>query len=188
LTRSPSTTETARDYADSGLTIQAAFVDHYQRFPERDSRPPYIIWGGRKIFTADTLAVPRRGIVRGEILTEQREIRQGFDLKVEGWLQLADGSRVTLLRTWDDPQYEPMVEYPFEAKDGLLKTWNVYEMRYPQGRTVTERWTENAGFWIEEVGPADRIYHCSHGMASPPDFESFVYRITVLPPQPPLGS
>ena len=185
MARSTATTETERDYADSGLTIQAAFVDHYQRFPDRDSRPPYILWGGRKIVTADTLQVSQRGTFRGEILSTKGDVRQGFDLKVEGWLQLADGSRVTLLRTWDDPHYEPVVEYSYYAKDGLLKSWNVYAMRYPGGRVVEERWTENAGFWIEEVGPNDRIYHCSHGMASPPDFESFVYRVTVLPEQAP---
>lgn len=176
--------EHVRDYASSGLTLQAAFVDHVKRFPAKDRRPPYILWEGRQIVTADALHVPSDGVVRAEIIARRGSTRQGFDLKVNGWLELTDGSRVTLLRTWDDPEYEPVVEYPFGAPDGLLRTWNVYEMHYPAGRIVEEKWTGNAGFWVEALGEIDHIYHCSHGMADPPDFESLVYRVTVTPRPP----
>ena len=52
-------------------------------------------------------------------------------------------------------------------------------MQYASGQQVEEKWTENAGMWIEEISPTERIYHCSHGMAHPPDFESLVFKITI---------
>jgi hypothetical protein len=38
--------------------------------------------------------------------------------------------------------------------------------------------TRNAGFWIEIVSPNERIYHSSHGLCDPPDFESLVFRVS----------
>jgi hypothetical protein len=52
-------------------------------------------------------------------------------------------------------------------------------MRYPGGQVVEEKWTENAGMWVEQVTPYERVYHCSHGMANPPDFESLVFRVSI---------
>ncbi len=59
--------------------------------------------------------------------------------------------------------------------------WNVYRMIYAGGLVVEEKWTENAGMWIEQDAPHERIYHCSHGMADPPDFESLVFKIGITP-------
>jgi hypothetical protein len=111
-----------------------------------------------------------------EFITSPQAIRQGVDLKVDGWIRLAGGEHTQLLRTWQDERFEDVVEYPFCAKHGLLWTWNVYDMTYPGGQKLEEKWTENAGFWVEATGETERVYHCSHGLASPPDFDSFVYR------------
>jgi hypothetical protein len=174
-------TTCGNDYGDSGLTIQAAMVDHARRFPDKRSRPRCILWNGRCVVTGDVFEVPREGVVRGEFVSSKTGVEQGFDLKVNGWIELAAGERVPLLRTWHDPRYEPSVAYRFHAADGLLRVWNVYKMRYPSGESVEERWTENAGIWVEQQGAADRIYHCSHGMAHPPDFESLIFRISIQP-------
>ncbi len=173
--------EADKDYAESGLTIQYALLDRVQRLPNRGMRPVYILWGGRHVTTADVLPVPENGVVRVEILSSKDEVEQGFDLKVDGWIQLAQGDRVSLVRTWSDPRYEPVVEYPFLARDGRLHVWNVYKMKYGGGQVVEEKWTENAGMWVEKVSPTERIYHCSHGMARPPDFDSFLFRVSVRP-------
>lgn len=173
--------EIQRDYARSGLTIQAAFVDQFKRFPDKRQRPRWILWDGLRIVTADAIEVPNKGIVRAEFLSRTDEVEQGFDIKVDGWLQLARGERVSLLRTWNDSSFENSVEYPFLAKDGRLRVWNVYKMRYPAGQVIEEKWTENAGMWVEALSPTERIYHCSHGMAHRPDFESLVFKITVNP-------
>jgi hypothetical protein len=173
-----------RDYAESGLTIRTAMLDHVKRFPDKRTRPGYILWHGIKIGTADSIPVPSRGIVRGEFLSGDSNVRQGFDLKIhEGWIELAGGEHVALLRTWRDERLEHVVEYPFFCRDGLLWVWNVYEMTFPSGERIEEKWTENAGFWVESVGESDRIYHCSHGMANPPDFESLVFKLSVKPEQ-----
>jgi hypothetical protein len=172
--------ELRMDYAQSGLTIQHAMLDHWKRFPNKDERPEYILWAGLRVKTGDAFPVPKDGIVRGEFLSWKGGVEQGFDIKVDGWLELEKGEKVQLLRTWNDPRYEAAVEYPFHTEDGVLWIWNVYKVRYPDDRVVEERWTGNAGFWVEVISETERVYHCSHGIAKPPDFESLVFKITVL--------
>lgn len=173
------TAVTVRDYADSGLTIQYAMVDHFKRFPDKSQRPAFVLWGGVQVKTADALPVPTHGVVRGEFLSSKGEVEQGFDVSAAGWIELARGERLRTLRTWNDPNYEPLVEYPYFTEDGHLWVWNVYKMKYRGGQAVEEKWTGNAGFWIESVSAQERIYHCSHGMAAPPDFESLVFKIAI---------
>src|SRR5207249_3070691 len=109
--------EKERDYADSGLSIQAALLDLYQHYPDKANRPA-LLWGGLPIQTADSIAVPSRGVVRGEFLSSKPGVEQGFDLQVDGWIELKEGEQVKTLRTWNDPKYEPVVEYPYFSKDG----------------------------------------------------------------------
>ena len=168
-----------RDYSESGLTIQDAMLDLMKRFPDRKQRPDYLLWGGRKVKTGDRLSVPVRGVVRGEFLSAKGDIEQGFDLKVDGWLRLKESEEVALLRTWNDPRYDPVVEYPFQIDSGPLWVWNVYKIRHPGGQVAEEKWTGNAGMWIEEISPTERIYHCSPGMVHRPEFESLVFKIAV---------
>jgi hypothetical protein len=168
------------DYAQSGLTIQSAMKDHARRFPDKRTRPRYILWGGLKIMTADAIQVQQSGIVRAQFLRARSDVEQGIDLSIEGWLRLGGGEQVTLLRTWADPRLESGVEYPFHSNNGQLWTWNVYKVHYPGGQIVEEKWTGNAGFWVEKLSETDRIYHCSSGGIDPPDFESLVYHVTVL--------
>jgi len=107
-------------------------------------------------------------------------IEQGFDIEIDnGWLRLMNGEQISHLRTWKDECYEDTVEYPFFSADRRLWVWNVYKMIYPGGQVIEEKWTENAGFWVEELAEFERIYHCSHGMAYPPDFESLVFKIAI---------
>lgn len=170
----------AKDYADSGLSIRTAFLDQGKRSVAA-RRLDYILWAGLRVKTGDSFDVPKDGVVRGEFLSCKPDIEQGFDVKVDGWLKLADGSKISTLRTWNDPRLGSAVEYPFHSRDQKLWVWNVYKMRYPGGQVVEEKWTENAGFWVEGISERERIYHCSHGAASPPDFEALVFRITIQP-------
>ena len=167
------------DYAQSGLTIEVAMKDHFRRFPNKLTRPPHILWGCLTVKTADSIPVERSGVMRAEFLYARTDIEQGFDLRVEGWFRLTGGEQLTLIRTWTDPNLEPWVEYPFFSSDGQLSTWNVYKARYHGGQVVEEKWTGNAGFWVEQLSVTDRIYHCSPGGLDRPDFESLVYRVTV---------
>ena len=167
------------DYAQRGVSISAAFLEQARRVP-KEERPDYVLWGGSKVQTGDRIPVPRKGRVRGEFLSAKPVTEQGFDMKVKGWLELAAGERVSPLRTWYDEKYEATVEYPFSSRDGLLLVWNVYKMHYPGGQIVEEKWTGNAGFIVEQIGERDRIYHCSPGNLSEPDFESLVFRISIL--------
>ena len=142
--------DTERDYSMSGFEIQQAMVDHLRKHPDKKTRPKTILWNHRHIRTSDSILVPREGIVRVEFVSYTTSVRQGIDLMLDdGWIQLADGQQITHLRTWADERFENVVEYPFFSGDGLLWTWNVYEMTYPGGLRVEEKWTGNAGFWIE---------------------------------------
>jgi hypothetical protein len=170
-----------KDYAESGLTIREALLDQVKRFPDKARRPEGILWAGLAVNTGDALPVPTEASVRGEFLSSKGDVEQGFDLKLDGWLRLEKGEKVSLLRTWNDSRYEPLVEYPFHSNDGRMWVWNVYKRRFPNGRTVEEKWTENAGLWVERVSETERIYHCSHGFVYPPDFESLVFKITLNP-------
>ena len=169
------------DYANSSLTIREALLDRAKRFPGKAERPEHILWKGLTVTTGDAFRVPREGVVQGEILFSKGELEQGFDLKLDGWLRLENGDKVSSLRTWNDPRYEAVVEYPFQSKDGRLWVWNVYKRHLPDGRAIEEKWTENAGLWVESISEKERIYHCSHGFLYPPDFESLVFKITIKP-------
>ena len=167
------------DYALSGLTIQSAMLDHVKRFPDKRTRRKPILWGGLRIQTSDALPVPSEGRVRAEFLSANKAVQQGFDMKLHGSFELLDGKRVPLLRTWYDERYQDVVEYPFHCNDGLMYVWNIYEMIYANDHRVVERLTENAGFWIETISDTARIYHCSHGMAHPPDFGCLVFKVSI---------
>lgn len=168
------------DYANTRLDIQYAMIDHAKRFPDKTTRPQYLLWNGRRIWTSDHIAAPQCGVVRAEFLFAESPPRQGFDLKIDGgWLELAAGEHVPLLRTWKDDRYEDIVEYPFYCPDGRLWVWNVYEMTYGGGQRVEEKWTGNAGLWVEHISDRERIYHCSPGMANPPNFDALVFKISI---------
>src|SRR4051812_14748094 len=159
------------DYADSGMDVQSAMIDHFTRFPDKQSRAGHIRWNGRQIYTADPIAVPEYGSVRADFVHFARDVEQGFDLTCNGWIELPNGVRIVTLRTWVNDSLPLTVHYSYRAIDRKLWLWNVYKMRYSGNQAVEEKWTGNAGFWIEEISPLERIYHCSHGMATPPDFE-----------------
>lgn len=170
------------DYAGSGFSICAAMKDHFKRFPDKRQRPDYILWEGQHVKTSDHFSVALQGVVRAEILSAQPHTRQGFDLKLhDGWVQLEKGERVNHLRTWNDAAYENSVEYPYFCVEGRMFFWNVYETLFANGHRREEMWTGNSGMWVELISPIERIYHCSHGGANPPDFESLVVKVTISP-------
>ena len=169
-----------KDYSQAGFTIQAAMVDHVKTSPPQPNLPPKIQWGKHVVMTSDVLCVPRSGRVRLEFLRCKREVEQGVDTKADPGFVLLDGRVAPLLRTWYDARFENVVEYSYEANDSTISVWNVYSVRYESGRIAEEKWTGNAGFWREELGPLDVIYHCSHGRAAP-DFEALVFRLSIVP-------
>jgi hypothetical protein len=167
------------DYADRGLDIQSAMLDAVSDCDDMPAPPFGILWHGKTIQTGDRLLVGQHARARIDITHHASAVRQGIDLKVNGHLELKDRSKVELLRTWADEGLEKSVEYPFQADDGILHVWNVFERLLPNGQSCEEKWTGNAGFWVEHHGPLDRTYHCSHGMAAMPDFEALVFRVSV---------
>jgi hypothetical protein len=170
---------TPRDYFNSGFDIQGAMIDQAQIFPKKEERPPFLLWNGLQIKTSDGFAVPEDGVVTATILSWRQDFEQGFDLKLNGWLGLEEGERISLLRTWKDDKYEDRVRYVYHCGNGILWFWNVYKRAWPGGRLTDEKWTGNAGFWIEELGKNRRIYHCSHGLTEKPDFSDLVVELVV---------
>ena len=173
------------DYAGSGHNIQSAMQDWYKRSLGRADYPNYILWNGLKVKTGDWWSVPRSGRIRVEFVGWKNDVEQGVDVKIDkGSLAFADGTKIPLLRTWADPALNPVVEYPYNSRTGRLLVYNVFKREDPHG-LVDEKWTGNAGFWVEEVSEFDRIYHCSHGLAPEPDFDLLTFRVRVLPADSP---
>jgi hypothetical protein len=173
--------ETEIDYAAAGFDICQAKLHHAERYRDKADRPDYIIWNGIRVKTYDWWLVPSQGTVRVEFLFAKPGVEQGVDLKIEeGWVELPNGDQVPLLRTWVDSRFEDTVEYAYFTKVGRLCVWNVYKMHYAGGQIVEERWTGNAGFWVEKLADLQRVYHCSHGMAAKPDFDAFTFRVSIL--------
>ena len=168
------------DYATTGLNIQSARIDQYQR-RSGNPMPDFILWNGRRVKTGDWWSVPKQGRLRIHLLDAKGKVEQGVDVKCEkGYLTLVDGTKIPLLRTWADPALDPVVEYPYVTRTGRLLIYNVFKRDWG-GRVEEERWTGNAGFWVEEISQLDRVYHCSHGVVSKPDFDLFTFRVTVSP-------
>jgi hypothetical protein len=161
------------------MTIQQAMLDAV-RSRKGGAVPPRLQWGNLTVQTSDCVAVPSNGRIRLEFLSAKQGFKQGVDIKVSGAIRLADGEAITTLRTWDDPRYESAVEYSFESHDGKLWVWNVYEVAHPSGEVEATKWTDNAGFWVEDHGNGERTYHCSAGQCNPPDFDALVFKIKVL--------
>jgi len=170
------------DYASTGLDICAAKLDMASKYPDKSDRPDFVLWNGLHVKTADQWRVPVRGRVRIEILSSKPEVEQGIDFRVDmGAVKLAGGEEVSLLRTWADDRYEGVVEYPYYSQSGDVFVSNVYKIALPNGQKREEKWTGNAGCVIDSASSRERIYHCSHGVADRPDFDSLVFRVTILP-------
>lgn len=169
-----------RDYEFSGLSIQRSMIDAVKAAGNKNGAPPKIIWGAHEVQTSDCLIVPKKGRFKIEFISSRDELRQGVDIKVNGGINIFDGSKVETLRTWKDPLYEDVVEYEFSSIDGLLRIWNVYEVQNDCGLIEVAKWTDNAGFWVEEDLNGGRIYHCSAGPFSPPDFNALVFRLVIM--------
>lgn len=168
------------DYAESGLTIQYAMLEHVRANPNRNARSDYILWSGRAVRTSLRLQVPSTGRFRIEFLSPPRDLAHGVDVKAEkGSILLPGGKAAGLLRTWHDPRDQNVVEYPYDTPAQSLYVWNCYYVPWPAGGVTEERMTGNAAFWIEKEDVQSTIFHCSPGPAATPDFEHLVFRFVI---------
>jgi hypothetical protein len=181
VSAAPKQHPTGTDYATSGRTIQEAMVELARLYPDKAQRPDHILWEGHQVKTADLIQVPNRGHVELEFLSPASAVIHGVDMSTDGWFQLLDGKHVNLLRTWNDPRYESIVTYPYFSKTGTLHVWNVCRVVYPGGKTVEEKWTGNSAFRVERLSNQVSIYSCSHAESRPPDFEAFIFKLTIRP-------
>lgn len=178
---SKSTTAGGKDFGTDGIDIQTAMIRHVQEHPDRTTRPKYILWNGQAVWTSFDVPVPEQGVFQIEFLSQPREPSQGVDVKVEGGVVTLQGAEsVQTLRTWHEPRYEEIVAYPFKSKAGLLKVWNVYHRRWPDGRITEEKWTGNAGFLVKQETETEWLFRCSNGPSASPDFDQLVFRFSVL--------
>ena len=167
-----------KDYANSGMDIQSAMVDMVKTHPDKGRRPDHILWDGRKVRTMHWVQVPNEFQLTLEFLSEPN-IDQAADIKVEdGYLTLAAGEHVSLLRTWHDPNYESKVQYTGHSRTGRILVYNVSRLARA-GRMSEEKWTGNAGMLVEQTGPREWLYRCSSAVSSPPDFGDIVFRVII---------
>ncbi|WP_226669284.1 hypothetical protein [Microbulbifer aggregans] len=160
------------------MSIQSAMIDMVKSHPDKATRPDHIILNGRKIRTGYWIDVPHKFQIVLNFLSEP-DADQGTDIKVDdGYLELASGEQVPLLRTWHSPEYESTVEYNGYSKTGRLFVCNVYKEERA-GRIFEEKWTRNAGMIIESSDEGGMIFRCSSGDKTPPDFDSIVFAVKI---------
>lgn len=123
-----------------------------------------------------------KGRVKLTFLRDVAPVRQGVDINVEeGCLLSSEGLEFETLRTWRSDEYEDAVEYIFDSRANGIFVWNVYLMDRGNGAMTEEKWTGNAGFWVEQRHELSYVFHCSHGGAPVPDFEGLVFQIDLSP-------
>ena len=170
-----------KDFAESGLDIQSAMLRHAKAFPNPSTRPKTILWGSHEIRTSLKLSVPCAGTMSLRFLSPPDPIPQAIDIKIpSGGVKLRGGEVVPLLRTWQDERYEDSVEYEYEAPERCLFVWNAYRVDWPSGTVTEEKWTGNAGFWVDQKSDKTLVFHCSPGPIGRPDFERLVFELRIL--------
>src|SRR5690348_7850851 len=103
-----------KDFGDAGIDIQTAMLRHVQANPDRAKRTKHIVWNGQPVWTSFDIPVPTKGRFQISFVSEPRVPSQGVDVKAEdGTIALPGGETVQTLRTWHDPRYVELVEYPF---------------------------------------------------------------------------
>lgn len=167
-----------KDYSEAGMSVQSAMLDLAKQIPDPSRRPKYINWDDKKVFTGCFIDIPEKFQLQLAFISTPDD-NQAVDLKIpKGYLLLTNGKKVQLLRTWNSPKYESIVEYQGISKDGKLFLYNVYkEVR--NNRVFEEKWTNNAGFWYENVTKGKYRFHCSPGYFQKPDFESLIFELTI---------
>lgn len=169
------------DYAETGMSIQKAMLDLARRFPDVSTRPPGIRWGTRLVRTFQWLPVPHEGRFRLVFFSGKYEPRQGVDVKSEkGGILLVDGRQLPILRSYYTEDLVDEVEYAYSAPRGMLVVWNVYQVRRGM-EVIDEKWTGNAGFHSQEIGPGSWRFYCSSGPNKVPCFDDLVFSIEIRP-------
>jgi hypothetical protein len=93
--------------------------------------------------------------------------------KARLWLEVGE-ARASGMLLWVDTS-PPEVEVRFEAPDGILHVYNIWES--VQGRRESQ--LEGAGMLIEEFGPGSRRYRCNDGHAEP-TFDHLVFSLELV--------
>jgi len=179
-----------RDYSSTGLSLRRAFVEarnaYGREHPTPLTEPFSILWDGRDIIAGDILRVPRTGRFRIDFVSCRPTALHGIDIDIpRGSIVFKGGEISPTLRAWYGSWYEPeleWVEYPYHAPEGWLRLTNVCE-RARGDKKVVERWTGNAGMFVQRHEAHHHVYHCSHADSSPPNFEDMVFALTLMLPE-----
>jgi hypothetical protein len=141
-------------------------------------RPDHIIFDGQKVKTGHWIDVPEFFKIKIEFLSKP-DVNQGVDISVKnGYVTLADGSEIKILRTWHDPKYDPIVEYNGYSKAKKVIVYNVYKVTR-NDKVFDEKWTGNAGMLVDDVRNNEYILRCSSNKFNPPNFDSLVFKVSI---------
>lgn len=167
-----------KEYRSSEISIQGAMVDMVKSLGSDTERPDHIIFDGEKVKTGHWIDVPEFFKIKIEFLSKPDE-DQGVDISVkDGYVTLADGSEVKLLRTWHDPKYDPIVEYNGYSNARKVIVYNVYKVKR-NDKILDEKWTGNAGMLVENCGKNEYVLRCSSNKFNPPNFDSLVLKVSI---------
>jgi hypothetical protein len=168
---------TEKDYAGSGLNLANAFKDRDNQFGWHRERT--ILWQGARIYKYFWMPAPLKGRVRAEFLANKQPGRNGFDMKVDKYILLPSGKKVKTLRTMDEPELDPVVEYEYHSKNGEMAIYNVFLVIGDNGYTRIEHSTGNSGMIVEQAGELEYLFRCSSYNLPEPDFDDLVFKVKV---------
>jgi hypothetical protein len=166
------------DYERTGLSVNVAMLDHTgrkRRAGETVETPPRLRWDGLVVATGDIWRdVPAGCLVEIEVDRQRPELRHGISISSANAALSLDAREaqpeVIIWPTAEDRRFEIRCGSPA----GGLRVTNVYEVGGETWSRI-ERWTKNAGLWVDRVSADERIYHCNHSATSPATFDDLVF-------------
>ena len=174
------------DYEGTGLSIANAMLDAGKRrrwLGRPGTIPPLLSWGARQITSGDVWRdVPVGGSIAVAVRAFVDGLDHGFAVSAQGGALshggLADGSEsAEELVLWPTPT-EREFEVRYTSPRQILLLCNVYRVSGPTWSKV-DKWSENAGLWIEQGSERVRTYHCNHASTRPPTFADLVVTVSV---------
>jgi hypothetical protein len=175
----------AVDYAQTGLSINVSMLDHTRRgrrLGRAVETPPKLSWGGLTVVTGDIWEnADANSVISVEISRWRADIRHGVSissnervLRPGGQGDRSGQSEIILWPTEDEQRFEIRCD----SSASQIRVTNAYQVGGDNWSRI-ERWTENAGLWVDSISERRRVYHCNYYSSAPPTFVDLVFTMSV---------
>lgn len=137
---------------------------------------------GDTVVQSDSLALPARAVVEVSFCGDTPFANNAVVLSVSKGdkIFLSDGSSVTALQIWDEPDLPRSVSHRVECSSGTLRIHNKYRIHHRSGLVTEDSYTGNAGMVVTALAPNRKRYECSNGIG-PFDKRNLVFEVLWRP-------